>query len=197
MARPAVACSLPAGELEHVSRGLSDAGFPVFRAANAAAYYGLNNGGQVCISIERVYVEAPVYDRFVERLVDVVKGLRQGGPAAAGEVEVGAITHPPQLDIIESHVTDALAKGASALTGGRPCDGGGRYYEPTVLAGVDHTMDCMREETFGPTVLLVRALSNAPARLAQWRHEHDAAAAEFFADGWLRFDYLLTRAIKI
>jgi len=53
------------------------------------------------------------------------------------------------------------------------------------------------EETFGPTVLLVRALSNAPARLAQWRNEHDAAAAEFFADGRLRFDYLLTRAIKI
>jgi ubiquinone/menaquinone biosynthesis C-methylase UbiE len=53
------------------------------------------------------------------------------------------------------------------------------------------------EETFGPTVLLVSALSNDPARLAQWRHEHDAAAAEFFADGRLRFDYLLTRAIKL
>jgi SAM-dependent methyltransferase len=53
------------------------------------------------------------------------------------------------------------------------------------------------EETFGPTVLLVSALSNDPARLAQWRNEHDAAAAEFFADGRLRFDYLLTRAIKI
>jgi hypothetical protein len=52
------------------------------------------------------------------------------------------------------------------------------------------------EETFGPTVLLVSALSNDSARLAQWRHEHDAAAAEFFADGRLRFDYLLTRAIK-
>ncbi len=53
------------------------------------------------------------------------------------------------------------------------------------------------EETFGPTVLLVRALSNDPARLAQWRHEHDATAAEFLADGRLRFDYLLTRAIKL
>jgi SAM-dependent methyltransferase len=53
------------------------------------------------------------------------------------------------------------------------------------------------EETFGPTVLLVRALSNDPARLAQWRHEHDAAAAEFFTDGRLVFDYLLTRAMKI
>lgn len=52
------------------------------------------------------------------------------------------------------------------------------------------------EETFGPTLLLVRALSNDPARLAQWRSEHDAAAAEFFADGRVRFDYLLTRAIK-
>jgi hypothetical protein len=53
------------------------------------------------------------------------------------------------------------------------------------------------EETFGPTVLLVGALSNDPARLAQWRKEHDAAAAEFFTDGRLRFDYLLTRAMKI
>ena len=53
------------------------------------------------------------------------------------------------------------------------------------------------EETFGPTVLLVQMLANDPARLAQWRHEHDAVAAEFFADGRLRFDYLLTRAIKI
>jgi ubiquinone/menaquinone biosynthesis C-methylase UbiE len=53
------------------------------------------------------------------------------------------------------------------------------------------------EEAFGPTVLLVRALSNDPARLAQWRHEHDVTAAEFFADGRLRFDYLLTRAIKL
>jgi SAM-dependent methyltransferase len=53
------------------------------------------------------------------------------------------------------------------------------------------------EETFGPTVMLVHALSNEPARLAQWRGEHDAAAADFFADGRLRFDYLLTRAIKM
>jgi SAM-dependent methyltransferase len=53
------------------------------------------------------------------------------------------------------------------------------------------------EETFGPTVLLIRALSNDPARLSQWRNEHDVAAAEFFTDGRLRFDYLLTRAIKM
>src|SRR5436309_2235860 len=111
----------------------------VERAANAAAYYGLNNGGQVCISVERVYVEAPVYDKFVERLVGVVRGLRQGPPAGPGDVEIGAVTHPPQIEIIEGHVSDAVAKGASALTGGRRRDGDGRYYEPTVLVGVDHS----------------------------------------------------------
>src|SRR5206468_11821847 len=68
------------------------------RAANAAAYYGLINGGQVCISVERVYAEAPVYDKFVERLVGVVRGLRQGPTAGPGHVEISAVTHPPQIE---------------------------------------------------------------------------------------------------
>ncbi len=93
----------------------------VDRAANGAAYYGLNNGGQVCISVERVYVEAPVYDEFVTKLTENVKKLRQGS-GGPGEFEVGAVTFPPQLDIIQSHVDDAVAKGASVLTGGKRKD---------------------------------------------------------------------------
>src|SRR5205085_12227931 len=64
------------------------------RAANAAAFYSMNNGGQVCISVERVYVEEPVYDRFVERVTDKVRRLRQGAPAGIGSVDVGAVTFP-------------------------------------------------------------------------------------------------------
>jgi acyl-CoA reductase-like NAD-dependent aldehyde dehydrogenase len=133
---------------------LSDA--DVDRAANAATYYSMNNGGQVCISIERVYVEAPVYDEFVTKVTDNVRELRQGRPSGPGTVDVGAVTFPPQLDIIDAHVRDAVAKGARVLTGGRANSGPGMFYEPTVLVDVDHTMSCMTEETFGPTLPIMK-----------------------------------------
>jgi acyl-CoA reductase-like NAD-dependent aldehyde dehydrogenase len=126
------------------------------RAANAAAFYSMNNGGQVCISVERCYVEAPVYDEFVSRVTETVRGLRQGEPTGPGSVDVGAVVFPPQLGIIDEHVRDAVAKGATVLTGGHPHSERGRFYEPTVLVDVDHSMKCMREETFGPTLPIMR-----------------------------------------
>jgi len=128
----------------------------VERAANAAVYYSMLNGGQTCISIERVYVEAPVYDDFVQRVVSKVRAIRQGASTAPGTVEVGAMTTPAQLAIVERHVADAVAKGARALTGGRRATGKGSFYEPTVLVDVDHSMQAMTEETFGPTLPIMR-----------------------------------------
>ncbi|MBV9421981.1 MAG: aldehyde dehydrogenase family protein [Solirubrobacterales bacterium] len=126
------------------------------RAANAAAYWSMNNGGQVCISVERAYVEAPVYDEFVERVSDNVRRLRQGAPAGAGTVDVGAIIFPPQLETVQDHVKDAVDKGAKVLVGGHPRPGPGHFYEPTVLVDVDHSMKIMREETFGPTLPIMK-----------------------------------------
>jgi acyl-CoA reductase-like NAD-dependent aldehyde dehydrogenase len=126
------------------------------RAANAATYFSMNNGGQVCISIERCYVEEPVYDEFVEKVTANVRKLRQGAPTGVGTVEVGAVIFPPQLEIVDDHVKDALAKGAKVLTGGHARPGPGRFYEPTVLVDVDHSMKCMQEETFGPTLPIMR-----------------------------------------
>jgi acyl-CoA reductase-like NAD-dependent aldehyde dehydrogenase len=126
------------------------------RAANAAAYYSMNNGGQVCISVERCYVEAPVYDEFVQKVTDTVRKLRQGAPGEIGSVDVGAVTFPPQLDIIEDHVQDAVNKGAKVLVGGHGRREAGRFYEPTVLVDVDHSMKIMREETFGPTLPIMK-----------------------------------------
>lgn len=127
------------------------------RASNAAAYFSMFNGGQTCISIERVYVEEGVYDEFVAKVVEKVKALRQGDPSGGpGTVEVGAITFAKQLDIIDSHVRDAVAKGAKALTGGHQGSGKGRFYEPTVLVDVDHSMEAMTEETFGPTLPIMK-----------------------------------------
>jgi acyl-CoA reductase-like NAD-dependent aldehyde dehydrogenase len=127
------------------------------RAANAAVFYGLYNAGQVCMSVERVYVAESVHDEFVDRVVSKVRQLRQGpvdkGP---GTVEVGAMTFPPQIDLVEAHVQDAVRKGAHVLTGGRRLPGAGRFFQPTVLVDVNHSMLCMREETFGPTLPIMR-----------------------------------------
>jgi acyl-CoA reductase-like NAD-dependent aldehyde dehydrogenase len=126
------------------------------RAANAAAFYSMNNAGQVCISVERCYVEAPVYDAFVEKVADNVRRIRQGVPGDIASVDVGAVTFPPQLDIIEDHVQDAVDKGAKVLVGGHSRRESGHFFEPTVLVDVDHSMKIMREETFGPTLPIMK-----------------------------------------
>jgi acyl-CoA reductase-like NAD-dependent aldehyde dehydrogenase len=126
------------------------------RAANGATYYSMQNSGQTCISVERVYVEEPVYEEFVAKVAEKVRALRQGVPSGPGTAEVGAITFPPQLDIIEEHVRDAVAKGARVLAGGNRREGAGRFFEPTVLADVDHSMTAMTEETFGPTLPVMK-----------------------------------------
>jgi acyl-CoA reductase-like NAD-dependent aldehyde dehydrogenase len=128
----------------------------VERAANAAAWGSFANSGQICISTERIYVEEPVYDEFLTRLLDEVKSLEQGLDGPEHGKEVGAMTFPKQTEIVESHVEDARKSGASVLTGGRRGDGPGDWFEPTVLTDVDHSMAVMREESFGPVVGVMR-----------------------------------------
>ena len=129
---------------------LSDA--DVDRAANAAAWGGMMNSGQICLSVERIYVEEPVYDAFVNKLAAEVGRLRQGVDDAGNPQDVGAMTSPNQTAIVEEHVSEAIASGAQALTGGKRPDRTGDYFEPTVLVDVDHSMKVMRDETFGPVV---------------------------------------------
>jgi acyl-CoA reductase-like NAD-dependent aldehyde dehydrogenase len=127
------------------------------RAANAAVHYSMQNAGQTCISVERVYVEEPVYKDFVDRVSAKVGELRQNRPAGPGSTDLGAVIHPPQADIVQRHVDDAVARGAKVLVGGhRRDEGDAHWFEPTVLVDVDHTMDCMREETFGPTLPIMK-----------------------------------------
>lgn len=106
------------------------------------------------MSVERVYVEEPVYDEFVGLLADKVNQLRQGDHAG-GRSDVGAMATAAQVDVVERHVNEAVASGARVLTGGKRGTGGHRF-EPTFLVDVDHTMSCMREETFGPTLPVMK-----------------------------------------
>jgi len=137
------------------------------RAANVAVEWGMRNSGQICMSVERVYVEEPVYEEFVAKVTAKVGALRQGAPAGIGSVDIGAITFPPQIDKIEEHVRDAVDKGARVTTGGHRRQGAGRFFEPTVLVDVDHSMACMTDETFGPTLPIMKVSDEEEAvRLA-------------------------------
>lgn len=126
------------------------------RAANVTLFSAMHNSGQTCTSSERVYVEAPVYDEFVTLMTDRFKSLKVGESTGFGTSESGSLTFPPQLDIVSRHVEEAVADGATALTGGRVKAGPGRFFEPTLLTGVTQDMACMREETFGPTLPIMK-----------------------------------------
>jgi len=123
------------------------------RAAAGAAWGGCMMTGQVCMSVERVYVEEPVVEAFTKKLVEKVAALRVGPNGAAAEIDIGPFTSPRQVDTVERHLADATAKGAQVRTGGtRRPDGSGIFYEPRVVTGVDHSMLIMQEETFGPVI---------------------------------------------
>src|SRR5437764_70248 len=126
------------------------------RAANAAVFWSMQNAGQTCISVERVYVEEPIHDEFVSLVADKAKELRQGVPEGFGSVDVGSFINPPQADIVKAHVEDAVNKGARVLAGGHGVDGPGSFFEPTVIAGADHSMAAMTDETFGPTLPIMK-----------------------------------------
>src|SRR6185369_10665743 len=105
---------------------------------------------QACASIERCYVHESIAPQFINLVVKETLALKQGDPRA-DDVDVGAMSNEKQLDIVESHVRDAVQRGAEVQTGGRRLDdGGGWFHEPTVMTNVDHSMQLMREETFGP-----------------------------------------------
>jgi succinate-semialdehyde dehydrogenase/glutarate-semialdehyde dehydrogenase len=122
------------------------------RAVEGAVVGSFANTGQLCISIERIYVSSAIADRFVDAFAARAGALRLGAEQAYGP-EVGALASQDQLDKVRAHVDDAVAKGARVVAGGkqRP-DVGDLFFEPTVLAGVTPEMDVYREETFGPVV---------------------------------------------
>jgi acyl-CoA reductase-like NAD-dependent aldehyde dehydrogenase len=148
-----IPCSLELGGKDAMIV-LADA--PLERAVNVAVHGALFNAGQVCMSVERVYVEAALYDRFVTQAAAQIALLRTGASHGLGSTDIGAITVPAQIDIIEEHLRDARDRGARVLSGGVVTRAPGRFVEPTLLVDVDHSMRCMREETFGPTLPVMK-----------------------------------------
>jgi acyl-CoA reductase-like NAD-dependent aldehyde dehydrogenase len=135
----------------------------------AAARWGVwgafFNTGQTCMAIERVYVVESKYDEFVRRAIDYANKFKTGYTAEAdGPYSMGPVTDPRQVQVIEGHLEEALAKGARVLTGGKEQ---GMFYNPMVMVDVDHSMRIMQEETFGPVMPIMKVKDEAEAiRLA-------------------------------
>ncbi len=122
------------------------------RATTAVLRGAVYATGQVCYSVERVYVARDIHDAFVAMLVEKAKAVRLNSDNPRGG-HIGPFTHGPQADIVAGHIEDAVAKGAKVQCGGEIENiDGGRYLRPTVLTGVTHDMAIMQEETFGPTI---------------------------------------------
>jgi acyl-CoA reductase-like NAD-dependent aldehyde dehydrogenase len=136
------------------------------RAARTIVWGAFVNSGQVCASVERVYVEREVADAFQEKVVALTRSLRQGDPGKQA-VEIGAMVTQPQLEKVAAQVAAAKASGAKVLTGGAPLPGPGRFYPPTVIADARPDLELMREETFGPVLpITVVSSEDEAVRLA-------------------------------
>ena len=113
------------------------------------------NSGQVCVAINRIYVQAGIYDRFVSRLADRVSTLQVGNGMDKG-VTIGPLIDIKGLEKVEEHVKDALQHGGQVLTGGQRHRLGGNFFQPTVIAQANDAMQLAREETFGPLAACFR-----------------------------------------
>jgi succinate-semialdehyde dehydrogenase/glutarate-semialdehyde dehydrogenase len=135
----------------------------VGKAADGAIRACFSSAGQLCESMERLYVHDEVYDDFVTQFLDRVAAMRLGG-GLDYESDMGSLTFQRQLESVSAHVEDARAKGATVLAGGRARPELGPYfYEPTVLTDVTPEMKVFAEETFGPVVSIYRVKSDDEA----------------------------------
>ena len=120
------------------------------------------NCGQSCCSVERIYVHEKVYDAFVAAFLASVKTFVVGDPLDE-KTYIGPLTRREHLEVLEQQVSDAVSKGATLLCGGKRMAGPGFYFEPTVFVDVNHSMELMREETFGPMIGIQKVSGDAEA----------------------------------
>ncbi|AWV87905.1 aldehyde dehydrogenase family protein [Bradymonas sediminis] len=149
------------------------------RAAKGAMWGALVNGGQMCTSVERLFVVESVHDEFVELLRAEMEAIVVGDTQ---DVDMGAITFAPQLKTIEEHLAEAKKAGANIVCGGERIDRPGMFFSPTLVTGVDPEMLIYREETFGPVLPVIKVASEEEAvRLAN-DHQYGLTGSVWTSD---------------
>lgn len=151
-------CELGGKDPLYVTDDISDIKSVAAGTADGAFY----NNGQSCCAVERIYVHEKIYDSYVEEFVNEVRSWKKGQPRESG-VYIGPLSRKEQLTVLEKQIADAVAKGANVLIGGKRPGGKGYFFEPTVLVNVSHSMDIMKEESFGPVIGIMKVRNDEEA----------------------------------
>jgi acyl-CoA reductase-like NAD-dependent aldehyde dehydrogenase len=151
-------CELGGKDPLYVADDVDDIKAVAAATADGAFY----NNGQSCCAVERLYVHQNIYDEFVDAFCREVKSYKAGLPDEEG-VYTGPLSRKEQVTFLEQQVKDAVAKGATVLTGGERRQGQGYYFQPTVLVNVNHQMRVMKDESFGPLIGIMKVGSDEEA----------------------------------
>ena len=169
-----VQCEMGGKDPLYVADDIED----IKKVAAATADGAFYNNGQSCCAVERIYVHEKIYDQYIDEFIKEVRSWKVGLPNKEG-IYIGPLSRKEQLDLLEAQVADATNKGATILTGGKKIDGKGYFFEPTVLANVDHTMAVMKDESFGPVIGIMKVKSDEEAIQLMQDTEYGLTAAVY------------------
>ncbi len=174
-----IVCQLELGGKDplYIADDVADVNAVAAGTADGAFY----NNGQSCCAVERIYVHEKLYDAYTEAFLKEVASYKIGLPSEPG-VYIGAVTRKAQIKLLQNQVDDALQKGATLAAGGKKIEGEGNYFEPTVLLNVNHEMNVMREESFGPIIGIMKVKDDEEAIRLMNDTEYGLTASVYSSD---------------
>ncbi|MGI8580875.1 MAG: aldehyde dehydrogenase family protein [Chitinophagaceae bacterium] len=179
-------CEMGGKDPLYVADDIADIKAVAAGTADGAFY----NNGQSCCAVERIYVHEKVYDRYIDEFIKEVKSWKVGLPTEEG-IYIGPLSGKEQLVVLENHVSDAVNKGATIVTGGKKIGGKARlndavgqgyFFEPTVLVNVDHSMNVMKDESFGPIIGIMKVKNDDETIQLMQDTEYGLTASVYSAD---------------
>jgi acyl-CoA reductase-like NAD-dependent aldehyde dehydrogenase len=170
-------CELGGKDPLYVADDIADIKNVAAGTADGAFY----NAGQSCCAVERIYVHEKVYDQYIDEFIKEVRSWKMGQPTEEG-VYIGPLSRKEQVAILEQQVADAEKKGATLLTGGKRPGDKGFFFEPTVLVNVNHTMQVMKDESFGPVIGIMKVKDDTEAIQLMQDTEYGLTGAVYSAD---------------
>jgi acyl-CoA reductase-like NAD-dependent aldehyde dehydrogenase len=170
-------CELGGKDPLYVADDITDIKAVAAGTADGAFY----NNGQSCCAVERIYVHENVYDKYIDEFVKEVRSWKAGPPTEAG-VYIGPVSRKEQLYVLENQVEDATSKGAKLLTGGKKTNKKGYFFEPTVLVNVNHNMQVMKDESFGPVIGIMKVKNDQEAIQLMQDTDYGLTASVYSSD---------------
>ena len=170
-------CEMGGKDPLYVADDIADIKAVAAGTADGAFY----NNGQSCCAVERIYVHEKVYDRYIDEFIKEVKSWKVGLPTEEG-IYIGPLSGKEQLVVLENQVSDAVNKGATIVTGGKKIGGKGYFFEPTVLVNVDHSMNVMKDESFGPIIGIMKVKNDDETIQLMQDTEYGLTASVYSAD---------------